>query len=116
MKLNPKKVLQEIERLQKEVDGFLNREVGEFEKIYDEALSLCEEVFPKKADYKKIIDSPFSETPMQIIIDDFTGGEKQIKVPSDEDVLNGRKDIATELLLIVEKAHRKYSLKLRLVD
>jgi len=112
-KLNPKKVIEEIDSLLFE----LNKRIKvkeEFEDLHKKSLQLCQIIFTARKLYKAI-DTPY---PISVVItfDNSFGTGKEIKIPSEEQQWEQREDLSKKIIIILNDAREIYSLKAKLSE
>ncbi|HCI04523.1 TPA: hypothetical protein DEW47_00880 [Patescibacteria group bacterium] len=112
-KLNPKKVIEEIDSLLFE----LNKRIKvkeEFEDLHKKSLQLCQIIFTARKLYKTI-DTPYPVS-MIITFDNSFGAGKEIKIPSEEQQWEQREDLSKKIIIILNDAREIYSLKAKLSE
>lgn len=111
MRLNPKKVLDEIGVIEGILKGCMDQKRS-FRDIHLRTLWLCKEIFPTKKSYK-IIDVSYPVA-IQIVSED---NAKIINAsPSAEDIWKQEMNLGRDILSILQEARKIFSLKLRIQD
>lgn len=112
MKLNPKKVINEIQSLK---DRLLNSNQEDFHELHEDILRFCEIIYSKKTDYKEIFKEP-EEGVVQIVLESEDGEKKEIKIPGDDEILERRNNLIKNITKILNEIEKKYLLKQKLME
>lgn len=114
-KLNPRKVLEEIDLLLFELDKRFKKKEG-FEDLHKKSLQLCQIIFQARKYYKTIdVQYPIS---VVITFDAALGGKtgKEIKIPNEEQQWKQRKELLEKILTTLRDVREIYFLKLKLLE